>query len=190
MSKGQAWIMLFSVTITWGLFDEKMHTFLWKIEIWLSLNTHDGKIHNSTSWAKKNQIIIIYHTSPLSETKVANHTKILFTPKYPNLLHYLIIENTELYWNLPNSVNLFFGACRNSAYSLCPLSVLCSCKTNGLRVTMPDNQSKIKSEHSFYPFFLKGNHDLLNNSAEIDEKQNDSAQDVQWNEQNKSKSFF
>lgn len=51
--------------------------------------------------------------------------------------------------DIPKSVNLLFGVWRNSAYS-CPPSVLWSCNTNGLRVTIPykSKNNKIGSKHS------------------------------------------
>lgn len=51
--------------------------------------------------------------------------------------------------DIPKSDNLFLGAWRNSAYSDCPPSVLWSCKTNGLRVTIPYNQRTINKIRIF-----------------------------------------
>lgn len=50
-------------------------------------------------------------------------------------------KNQAFLINIPKSVNFFLGAWRNSAYSV-PLSILCSCNTNGLLVTIPYSSRK------------------------------------------------
>ncbi|BAS86055.1 Os03g0713150, partial [Oryza sativa Japonica Group] len=53
------------------------------------------------------------------------------------------VSSAISFLTLPKSVKRFRGAWRNSAYS-CPPSVLCSCSTRGLLVTIPNQTERMR----------------------------------------------